>query len=197
MNDKISAIFEKIKDLETELEDEINRVSERLTYTIEKKKILFEKSVIDYHRKFRKNFYRFIREASIVHGLTAPFIYGLAAPLILIDLSVSIYQAVCFPVYGIKKVPRSDFIALDRHNLAYLNWFEKFNCAYCGYANGLAGYLREVSARTEAYWCPIKHARRIKSYHSKYHTFEEYGDAEGFRNRMKRIGQERKSKRVV
>ncbi|HEB72970.1 MAG TPA: hypothetical protein ENI77_10170 [Nitrospirae bacterium] len=89
MNDKISAIFEKIKDLETELEDEINRVSERLTYTIEKKKILFEKSVIDYHRKFRKNFYRFIREASIVHGLTAPFIYGLAAPLILIDLSVS------------------------------------------------------------------------------------------------------------
>lgn len=197
MNEKISVIYEKIKDLEVELEDEINCAGEKLVYTLEEKKILFEKSVVDYHKKLRKSFYRFIREASIVHALTAPFIYGMAAPLVLIDISVSIYQAVCFPVYGIKKVPRSDFIALDRHNLQYLNWFEKFNCAYCGYANGLAGYLREVSARTEAYWCPIKHARRVKNPHSQYHAFEEYGDAEGFRDRMKRINDERKSRRVV
>ena len=57
---------------------------------------------------------------------------------------------------ALKKFPRSDFIAIDRHQLAYLNVIEKVNCAYCGYANGVAAYFREVAARTEEYWCPIK-----------------------------------------
>jgi len=39
------------------------------------------------------------------------------------------------------------------------------------YENGLAGYFREIAARTEQYWCPIKHARRIKAAHGRYPRF--------------------------
>lgn len=184
MDERIAAILEKIGKLEEELEAELIQAADRLSYHIEKGRILFEKSVIEYHRKLKKNVYRFIREASFLHALTSPVIYSMALPIALLDIAVTLFQFICFPVYGVKKVPRSDFIAVDRHHLAYLNVIEKVHCAYCGYANGVAAYFREVAARTEEYWCPIKHAKKIKNPHSKYHTFEDYGDADGFRDRM-------------
>jgi hypothetical protein len=58
---------------------------------------------------------------------------------------------------------------------------------YCGYANGVAGYFREVSARTEQYWCPIKHARRIVAAHDRYPGFFEYGDSESYRLGLERL----------
>ena len=186
MNGKIRELHEKIKELQADLEEEMERAGERLRYRIEEKKILFEKSVLDHHKELRKTIFRFLREASLLNVLTAPVIYAMVVPIALADVCVTVYQLICFPVYGIKKVPRSDFVVIDRHHLEYLNFIEKFNCAYCGYANGVAGYLREVAARTEQYWCPIKHARRVRKPHSLYQGFEEFGDADGYRERTSR-----------
>jgi hypothetical protein len=94
--------------------------------------------------------------------LSAPIVYSVLLPFMLIDLWVTLYQRICFPIYGIARVRRADYIAVDRWKLAYLNTIEKANCDYCGYVNGLLSYVREVSARTEQYWCPIKHARRVR-----------------------------------
>ena len=99
----------------------------------------------------------------------------------LLDTWVTIYQWVCFPIYGIARVPRRHYFVIDRHKLAYLNAIEKVNCTFCSYANGLLAYVREVAARTEQYWCPIKHARPLAVPHTRYHLFFDYGDAEGYR----------------
>jgi hypothetical protein len=107
--------------------------------------------------------------------------------MLLLDLFLWIYQSICFPVYHIPKVKRSEYLALDRGDLPYLNLVEKLNCGYCGYANGLASYFREITARTEQYWCPIKHARRIQAAHNRYPTFFEYGDAESYRLGLERL----------
>ena len=64
---------------------------------------------------------------------------------------------------------------MDRRKLAYLNSIEKFNCVYCEYVNGLIAYVQEIAGRTEQYWCPIKHAMRVKSMHSRYRHFLDYG----------------------
>ena len=45
----------------------------------------------------------------------------------------------------------------------------------------------KISARTEQYWCPIKHARRIKAAHERYPKFFDYGDAEAFRQGLGRL----------
>ena len=119
--------------------------------------------------------------------ITAPVIYSVIVPLVLLDLFVTVYQAVCFPVYGIPKVRRRDYLVFDRHHLAYLNALEKLNCAYCAYANGLIAYVREIASRTEEYWCPIKHARRLIGAHAYCATFEDYGDAEGYRRRLEEL----------
>jgi hypothetical protein len=117
----------------------------------------------------------------LLTALTTPAIFALAIPLALLDLFVTAYQRVCFPVYGIERVRRARYFTLDRHRLPYLSALEKVNCTYCSYANGVLAYAREVTARTESYWCPIKHARPVRDPHGRYHTFAEYGDGAGYR----------------
>jgi len=73
---------------------------------------------------------------------------------------------------------------LDRQKLSYLNAIEKVGCTFCSYGNGLIAYVREVSARTEEYWCPIKHARAIPTPHARYHEFFDYGDGERYRSEL-------------
>ena len=82
-----------------------------------------------------------------------------------------------------KDKPGSLQVRLDTRpeHLAYLNALEKLNCAYCSYANGVIAFTREVAGRTERYWCPIKHARRVLGAHPHYSEFVDYGDAEAFR----------------
>ena len=121
------------------------------------------------------------RAADLLTALTTPVIFALTIPLALLDLCVTAYQWVCFPVYGIERVRRARYFTLDRHRLPYLSILAKVNCIYCSYANGVLAYAREVSARTETYWCPIKHARPVRDPHGRYHAFAEYGDAAGYR----------------
>lgn len=116
--------------------------------------------------------------------LTGPVIWLCVIPILLADLIGSFYQAVCFPVYGIPKVRRRDYLAFDRHRLGYLNVIEKLNCDYCAYVNGILAYFTEIAARTEQYWCPIKHATCAKCAHSRYRHFIDYGDAEGYRTQF-------------
>src|SRR5258708_15800477 len=111
-------------------------------------------------------------------------VYSLVVPIALLDLWVSAYQRVCFPIYGIDRVKRSAYVVIDRHHLAYLNGIEKANCVFCGYANGVLAYVREVAARTEQYWCPIRHAKRVRAPHVLYRNFVDFGDAEGYRRRL-------------
>jgi len=81
-------------------------------------------------------------------------------------------------------VRRSAYIVIDRKHLAYLNSIEKLNCMYCGYANGVFSYVREIAGRTEQYWCPIRHARRVHAPHTHYRHFIDYGDALGYSRRL-------------
>ena len=115
--------------------------------------------------------------------LTVPLIFLCVFPFLLLDLSVALYQTICFPIYGIPKVRRRDYLIFDRGRLAYLNAIEKVGCVYCSYANGLLAYIAEIAARTEQRFCPIKHALPVERPHSRYPHFVAYGDARGYRAR--------------
>ena len=103
------------------------------------------------------------------------------------DLVASTYQFICFKVYDIPKVKRKDYIVIDRQNLSYLNPIEKLNCVYCGDFNGLIAYLQEIAARTEQFWCPIKHARKLGAIHKRYHKFLDYGDQQKYQSMLAEI----------
>ncbi|MBU0483501.1 MAG: hypothetical protein KKB30_03170 [Proteobacteria bacterium] len=187
MEGNIERLIKKIKQLDNELRRELHKKQDEFFYHIDQKKVRFEKEVRKQHKNLVKGLSRYFLEASLLNILTVPVIWGCLFPALLLDLCVTLFQAICFPVYKIPKVRRSKYIVIDRHALSYLNLIEKINCFYCGYFNGLLGYVQEVAARTEQYWCPIKHARPVGLIHSRYKFFFDYGDAEGFRQRIAEV----------
>ena len=187
MNPQIDELVGKIRLLEAELDAEIAKRGAELRYGLERGRVAFEDELLRRHRELRQKLLPYVFGANPLVMLVSPVIYAGIVPFVLLDLFVSVYQAVCFPVYGIAKVKRADYLVFDRHHLAYLNALEKLNCAYCSYANGLIAYAREIVARTEQYWCPIKHARRVIGVHGRYAAFDDYGDGEGYRERLEQL----------
>lgn len=187
MSNQLERLAQRIRDLEEALENEIEEKRREFRYRLEHGRVVFEADVLARHREARESLSSFLSKTRLMVVLTAPVIYSLILPFLLLDLFVSVYQAVCFPVYGIPKVPRRDFIVIDRQHLGYLNGLQKLNCVYCAYANGLIGWVREVASRTEAYWCPIKHSRRMADPHLLYPGFIEFGDEREFEQRLSEI----------
>lgn len=181
MGHRLEPLLKEIRDLEKLVSDKIHNATAAMPVHFEHGHPVFDLDTRRQQKKFVKRIWRFLREAPLLTTLTTPVIYSLLIPISLLDLLVCIYQWLCFPVYGISAVRRADYVVLDRHRLTYLNVIERINCVYCGYANGVLAYAREVASRTEQYWCPIKHARRAKDCHATQCMFCEYGDAQGFR----------------
>ncbi|MCF7786855.1 MAG: DUF4769 domain-containing protein [Prosthecobacter sp.] len=187
MNEKLDTLLEKMHLLEKEILRELQKKELEFFYEVRQGRVRFTEEARARHQLLAKRFASYIRESRFMIILTTPVIWACFIPIALLDVAMIVYQAVCFPVYGIPKVKRRDYLKLDRRHLAYLNWAEKFNCEYCGYANGVLACATEIAARTEQYWCPIKHALRMKSMHSRYRHFFEYGDAEHYRKQIETV----------
>ena len=190
MNDRIENLMTQMAALEDELRTALHEQESRIFFQIKGKRVEFERSVRKAHRKLKKNFFRWLVTNRPQNLITGPIIYGMAFPMMALDLLVSCYQWVCFPIYGIEWVRRRDYFVFDRHHLGYLNFIEKFHCAYCEYGNGLMAYMAEILARTEEYFCPIKHAHKMLGTHSRYKRFLDYGDAADYEKKLEafRVG---------
>lgn len=184
MNEKINHLLQKMAELEDELRDAVHQQESRVFFQIKGKRVEFEQTVKQAHQKLKTNVFRWLVTDRPQNLITGPLIYGMVVPLVMLDVCVSFYQWACFPIYGINKVKRSDYLVFDRRHLAYLNIIEKFHCTYCEYGNGLMGYMAEILARTEQYFCPIKHARKILGTHSRYQRFLAYGDADAYEKKL-------------
>ena len=129
--------------------------------------------------------YRKYRTSSFwLHLLSGPFIW-LPLPFILaLDLVCTLYEFICFPIYKIEWVKRSEYILiLDRNKLPYLSAPEKLCCMYCGYANGVLRYIKEVAGRTEKYWCGVMHEGKPGFKPQKdqvKNKFSKFGDEKDF-----------------
>jgi hypothetical protein len=183
MREKVEELLARIRVLQDEIEEEYRQTREEF----EARRLQLAEEFRRQQRRYKIGLFRFLLRTRPLVALTAPVIYIGWIPFLLMDLFVTVYQWVCFPVYRIPKVRRADYIVFDREDLPYLNLIEKFNCFYCSYGNGVAAYLREVAARTEQYWCPIKHARRIRAAHDRYPDFFDYGDADAYRQGLERL----------
>ena len=190
MNPTIRELLARIQHMESEIELEMKRKRAELQADFEQTRVRFEREVLEQQRRFKTGVIAYLLTANLLSVLTAPVIYALLFPILLLDVSITIYQHICFRAYGIPRVKRSDYFVYDRTHLAYLNLIEKINCAYCSYGNGVMAYGREVVARTEQYWCPIKHARKIMAAHPYYTGFVDFGDAQSYKDELENLRHE-------
>jgi hypothetical protein len=181
MTSQVDSLIHQIRELEHELAAEFSRQRSGLRFGREHGRARFEEETVRRLEERRVHLLKYVLGAPVLYVLSAPVIYSLILPFVVVDLWVSIYQAVCFRVYGIPQVARGRYMLFDRTGLPYLNAVEKLNCAFCSYVNGVIAYVREVAARTEQFWCPIKHTRRLLGAHGRYAGFDDFGDGEGYR----------------
>jgi len=187
MDDAVAGLLRQLQEIEVEIERRFEERKAELAYTVAGRRVEFERAVAQEHRRIKQGIVEYLRTSPWPTLLTSPFIYAMIVPIAFLDLSVTIYQLICFSVWGIPRARRRNFIIIDRHKLAYLNGIEKLNCVYCEYANGVIAFTREVAARTEQYWCPIRHATRPHGTHERVREFLDYGDAEGWRTKLSEI----------
>ena len=98
MSQKIDEIIKNIRELEIELRDELEKREKELAFTIEKHKIRFEKEVVVRHRKEMENAFKYLAKAPLKNIVSAPLVYLLFFPALLLDLLVTVYQWICFPI---------------------------------------------------------------------------------------------------
>jgi len=187
VSDRLESLLGQMRQLERDLVQETERKAADFCYHVKGRTAHFTDAAREEHRRLRVGFHRYLLHSRFLVVATSPVIWMCALPILLCDIAGTVYQAICFPIYGIPKVRRADYIAFDRHRLTYLNFAEKFNCEYCAYVNGILAYFTEIAARTEQHWCPIKHANCSKCAHSRYRKFVDYGDAEGYRKHAEEI----------
>lgn len=187
MNRNVVEILARIQRLEEDLEAELQRRRHALQADFEHRRVHFEAALLEQQRRFKTGMLHYMLGAEWRHWVCIPFIYSLIFPMLLLDVALTVYQWICFPLFRIQKVYRSDCWLFDRSHLAYLNALEKLNCAYCSYGNGLAAYFTEIASRTEQYWCPIKHSRRMPHAHARYPHFVDFGDAENFHTELQTL----------
>ncbi len=183
MKDRIDELLGRIRAFQDELDGEYRQTREEGA----RRRADLADELVRQQRRYKTGLLRYLLRSRALVMLTAPVIYIGWVPFALMDLFVTLYQWICFPVYRIPRVRRGDYVVFDRADLPYLNLIEKFNCLYCSYGNGVAAYTREVAARTEQYWCPIKHARHIRAAHDRYPRFFDHGDAEAYRQGQNRL----------
>ena len=187
MGSKINDIIKRISVLEEQLKDELHREEKKTRYRIENGRVLFDRETRLKHREALTGLLTYLAQAPLLYIITAPVIYSVIIPALLLDIFVIIYQAINFRVYKIPVVRRRDYLVFDRQYLGYLNLIEKLNCMYCSYFNGLIAYVAEVAARTELFWCPVKHARKTAYRHRYYHHFFDYGNQMDYHEIMDRL----------
>ena len=190
MNNRVQQLLDQITALEDELRTALSEQPSNIYFQIKGKRVEFEQSVREAHRRMKTNFFRWLISYRPQNLLTGPVIYAMIVPLVITDIFISFYQLTCFPIYGIKKVRRGDYIIFDRQQLGYLNFIEKFHCTYCAYGSGMIAYISEIVARTEQYFCPIKHARKVLGTHARYARFLEFGEAEDYEAKLEEFRQQ-------
>ncbi|MBP6654686.1 MAG: hypothetical protein KA182_07475 [Propionivibrio sp.] len=184
MDSRIRHLLDEIAALEEDLAIALRDQESSALFKIRGKRVEFEQAVREAHGRLKTGFFRWLVTNRPANLITGPIIYSMIVPLVILDVFVSFYQATCFPIYRITRLRRGDFIVFDRQQLEYLNFIEKFHCTYCAYASGLVSYVSAIIGKTEEYFCPIKHARRILGSHARYNRFLDYGDAADYEGRL-------------
>jgi hypothetical protein len=186
-NDSIKS-FENIRNIV------INKLNKQIDILYKKKDFIAD--IFVNRTNFRKfkisiwaSFKRTKTKQILKYLLSAPFIYGMVIPTVFMHICIEIYHQICFRLYGIPCVNMKKYFIFDRALLPYLNLLEKVNCFYCSYFNCLISYIREIAARTERFWCPIKHAKNMQDPHDHYQNFTDYNDAENTRENWKKMSE--------
>ena len=115
---RLDEILTRLNSLQDEFERELERVYEEkranFQYTLKKGKVVFKKQIRAFQRQHKKGLIKYFHDAEIKHIISAPIVYSIIFPLIFLDFAITLYQHICFRIYGIPLIERSKYLIIDR-----------------------------------------------------------------------------------
>src|SRR5512137_1191122 len=126
MNAKLDELICRVRELEAELAAEYRKKAENFEFVVHEKRARFAEEVARQERRLKSGLPGYVASAGPLTFLAAPVIYAGFVPFLLLDLFLLAYQAICFPLFGITRVIRGEYLAWDREDLPYLNALERF-----------------------------------------------------------------------
>ena len=190
MDDRIQHLLAQITTLEEDLRSALRAQEASMRLRIKEKRAELSGTIKQTQGRLKTGFFHWLFANRPQNLLTGPIIYSMIVPLLILDLCVSFYQASCFPIYKIARVRRADYIVFDRQQLDYLDFVEKVHCTYCAYGSGLIAYVSAIIAKTEQYFCPIKHAHHLLGTHARYRRFLDYGEVAAYEEKLEQFRKE-------
>jgi len=189
-DNKIKQMIDDIEAMKAKLVEEIQHQEDQFVYEIKNGSVKFENDILEKQRKNMKSLWQWFREIPLSHLLSSPLIYAMIIPAFFLDVMLFLYVKVVGKVFKFDFPKRNMYIVFDRQYLGYLNIMEKLNCMYCSYFNGLMAYASAIASRTEYYFCPIKHAKKIAYDHKYYNRYFSYGDEDRYQEKLKKLRKE-------
>ena len=116
MKDKLEGLLDRIKELEKELLVEVEAKQWQFSYRVQDRKVQFTENARARHKLLTQKLMRYLYQAKPLSALSTPMILFCAVPIIFMDFVAAVFQFVCFPVYGIPKVPRKDYVVRTAEN---------------------------------------------------------------------------------
>jgi hypothetical protein len=102
-------------------------------------------------------------------GLAAWLLYLALPAVIFIDIILILGNHIIFPLVGIPKINRSDYIKpFSRSKLMNVSIWYKLGCIYCSYTNGVAYYFQVIAMKIEFLYCPWKQKDKTKISHHRF-----------------------------
>jgi len=98
MNEQIRQILSQIIELEDDLLKLIQEQQAEFNYRIEGTKVLFEKNIRKAQRRLKTGIFSFIRQSQPRNVVTAPFIYSIIVPLVILDIWIHLVSGDMFPL---------------------------------------------------------------------------------------------------
>lgn len=100
---------------------------------------------------------RVSRANRVMAFIAAISCYICIIPLLILDIFLWQFQNIYFRIMEIPLILRRKYVILDRYKLGKLTFWQRLNCFYCEYANGVVAYAKAVVNQMELYSCAIKH----------------------------------------
>ena len=97
MNERIGNLLNQMAALEEELRVELQQHEAGLLFNIKGKRIEFEQSIKETHRRLKTGFFHWLVTYRPQNLITGPIIYGMIVPLVILDFFVTVYQADVLP----------------------------------------------------------------------------------------------------
>ena len=98
MNKNIMDLLDSIHELEQNLAVEMHKQRDELLYEFNKGRVVFNREIKERNQALKIGIGKYLMNARWLVILTAPIIYSLILPFVVLDIFVTIYQTICFPV---------------------------------------------------------------------------------------------------